>query len=136
MAFNQNVNRDEFLKKKLLPFINKYHSDKNYVFWPDLASSDYAETVLDYLIENSINHMDKVDNPANLPECRSIEDFWSILKGKVYANNWIAKDIPTLKKKIKKCFKEVEPITIQSLMLGVVKRIDHVRRCGVIDKRK
>ncbi len=136
MAINQYVYRDECLKKKLLPFIEKYHSDKNYVFWPDLASSHYAETVLDYLIENSINHVDKVDNPANLPECRPIEDFWSILKGKVYANNWIAKDIPTLKKKIKKCLKEIEPSTIHNLMSGVVGRIDQVRRCGVIENRK
>ena len=44
--------------------------------------------------------MDEVDHSANLPECRPIEDLWSILKGKVYVNTWIAKDIPTLKKKL------------------------------------
>ena len=42
------------------------------------------------LIENNINHVDKFDKPKHLPEARPIEDFWSILKGKVYENNWKA----------------------------------------------
>ena len=119
----------------MVPFIHEHHSKSNYVFWPDLASSHYAETVLDFMIENRINHVDKVDNPANLPECRPIEDFWSILKGKVYANNWMAKDIPSLRDRIRKKLKEIEPATIQSLMEGVRSRIDQVRRWGVIEKR-
>ena len=32
----------------------------------------------------------KKDNPANLPEARPIEDFWFILKDKVYENGWEA----------------------------------------------
>ena len=88
-----------------------------------------------YLMQPKLNHVDKVDNPANLPECRPIEDFWSILKGKVYANNWVAKDINSLKVKIRKCLKEIEPTTIHSLMEGVVSRINLVRRRGVIEKR-
>ena len=43
-----------------------------------------------FLYENLIHHVDKVDNPANLPEVRPIEDFWSILKAKVYEYNWEA----------------------------------------------
>lgn len=135
MAIDQNVYIDKCLKPRLIPFIQKHHSKTNYIFWPDLASAHYAETVLDFMIENRINHVDKVDNPANLPECRPIEDFWSILKGKVYANNWVAKDIPTLKIRIKKCLKEVEPTTIHRLMEGVVSRIDKVRRKGVIERQ-
>ena len=68
MAIDQCVYLEKCLKAKLVPFIQRYHSKSNYVFWPDLASSHYAETVIDYFIENSINHVDKVDNPANLPE--------------------------------------------------------------------
>ena len=135
MAIDQCLYLEKCIKPKLVPFIQRHHSKSNYVFWPDLASSHYAETVIDYFIENSINHVDKVDKPANLPECRPIEDFWSILKGKVYANNWVAKDIPTLKVRIKKCLKEVEPTTIQTLMEGVLRRIDRVRRWGVVENR-
>ena len=44
------------------------------------------------MVENSINQVDKSDNPANLAEAREIiEKFWSILKRKVYENGWEAK---------------------------------------------
>ena len=135
MAIDQHVYLEQCIQARLVPFIHEHHSKSNYVFWPDLASSHYAETVLDFMIENRVNHVDKVDNPANLPECRPIEDFWSILKGKVYANNWMAKDIPSLRDRIRKKLKEIEPATIQSLMEGVRSRIDQVRRWGVIEKR-
>ena len=55
---------------------------------------------------------DKVDNPANLPEVRPIEDFWSVLKAKVYENNWEAKTLHELEVRIQKCLKEVDPVTI------------------------
>ena len=38
-------------------------------------------------------------NPANAPKLRPIEDFWSILKQKVYEKVWKAKSIDQLKKK-------------------------------------
>ena len=80
-AVDQFVYRDSCLAPRLLPFIKTNHSDGNYIFWPD------AEHSLDFLCENLIHHADKIDNPANLPEVRPIEDFWSILKAKVYENN-------------------------------------------------
>jgi hypothetical protein len=92
-AIDQNIYTNQCLKARLLPFIKKYHSDNNYIFWPDLASSHYAETSLDFMLENSIQHVDKHDNPANLPEVRPIEDFWSYLKGKVYEGYWKAKTL-------------------------------------------
>ena len=46
-----------------------------------------------------------IDNTANLPEVRPIEDFWSILKAKVYENNWEAKSLHQLEVRIKKCLK-------------------------------
>ncbi len=136
MAINQEVYLDQCIKSRLIPFIQENHLESNYVFWPDLATSHYAETVLDHLIEKSINHVDKDDNPANLPECRPIEDFWSILKAKVYENNWSAKNIKQLIRKIRKCLKKIPQSTIQALMDGVIKRINNVRRFGVNEKIK
>jgi len=135
-AINQFVYRDECLSARLLPFINKYHSDKNFIFWPDLASSHYAETSLDFMIENSIDHVDKMDNPANLPEARPIEDFWSILKGKVYEDGWEATTLHQLRLRILKCLREISPASIQALMEGVKGRIDIIRRNDIIEKRK
>ena len=76
-----------------MPFITKYHSDNNYMFWPDLASSHYAKTVLNYLRAKNVNFVKKDQNPPNVPECRPIENFWGILKGKVYKNNWQAQNL-------------------------------------------
>ena len=45
----------------------------------------------------------------------------------------MAKDIQSLRTRIRKKLKEVEPSTIQRLMEGVVKRIDTVRRWSVIE---
>ena len=62
---------------------------------------------LDFLSENLIHHVDKVDNPANL-----LEDIWSVLKAKVYENTWEAKTLQQLEVRIKKCLKEVDQVTI------------------------
>ena len=40
-AINQHIYLQECLIKRLMPFINQHHSDGNYVFWPDCASSHY-----------------------------------------------------------------------------------------------
>ena len=86
-AVDQFVCRDNSLAPRLLPFIKKNHSYGNYIFWPDQAACHYAEHSLDFLCENLIHHVVKVDNPASLSEVRPIEDFWLILKAKVYENN-------------------------------------------------
>ena len=72
---------------KTASFYQKHHSDGYYIFWPNQAGCHYAEHSLDFLCEILIHYVDKVDNSANLPEVRPIEDFWSILKAKVYENN-------------------------------------------------
>ncbi len=120
----------------MLPFIKKFQSDGNYVFWPYLASSHYSEASLDFMIENSKNHVEKFDNPANLPETRPIEDFLSILKGRVYANGMEAKSLLQLKLRIKKCLSEINAATIQSLLEGIKGRIDKIRRNNIIEKLK
>ena len=45
LAVNKTVYLD-FIKRGIIPFIKKHHSDGNYKFWPDLASSHYANTVV------------------------------------------------------------------------------------------
>ena len=124
------------MSARLLPFIKKYHLDNNYIFWPDLASSHYAETVLDFMLENSIQYVDKVDNPANLPEARPIEDMWSIIKGKVYENGWEATSLHQLRLRIKKCLAEIDIVTIQGLISKAKNRLDFIRRNDIIEKMK
>ena len=70
------------------------------IFWPDQTGCHYAEHSLGFLCENLIHHVAEVDNPTNLPEVRPIEDLWSILKAKVYENNWGAKTLHEIEVRI------------------------------------
>ena len=83
-----------------MPFIEKHHSDGQYLFWPDLATSHYAKNVVNYFEEKTVNIVAKEDNYPNVPECRPVEHFWGILKGFVYKNNWQAKDLNQLRSRI------------------------------------
>ncbi len=130
LAINRFVYRDECLDPYLLPFIKKYHRNDQYVFWPDQASAHYAKEVIEWLNSKKIEFVPKYLNPANAPKTRPIEDFWGILKGKVYAKNWSAKSIPELKRKIRICLKEMDVNLVQSIAGSVQKRLDTVHRKG------
>ena len=45
LAVNKTVYLD-FIKRGVIPFIKKHHSDGYYKFWSDLASSHYANSVV------------------------------------------------------------------------------------------
>ena len=61
IAINKNIYINECLKKRLIPFINEYHSDDNYVFWPDLASSHYAKNTIEWFKSNNVSYVQKED---------------------------------------------------------------------------
>ena len=132
-AVNQYVYKEECLEARLIPFLKEHHSDQNYIFWPDLANAHYAKSVMAYLDDNNVAVVAKKNNPANVPECRPIEDFWSQLKAKVYENNWSASDTNQLRSRIKKCLNEFDMKLVQDLLAGVKSRLDHVRRHGTIE---
>ena len=129
---NSELYLKECIKKRLMPFIEENHSDGDYIFWPDKAAPHYSDMVTEYFMENDVNYVDKDDNPTNLPECRPIEKFWSILKGHVYKNNWQAKDLHKLKERIQRCWNKVNQTTVKDLANSVQRRIDAVRRNGVM----
>ena len=83
-----------------------------------------------------IHYVDKVDNPANLSEVRPIEDFWSILKAKVYGNDWEAKTLHQLEARIKKCLKGVDQVTLLKTFGCVKKRLNDIRLFDIIENRK
>ena len=74
LAVNKSVYLD-IIKCGLVPFIEKHHSHGKYKFWQDLASSHYAKVVVDYFGAKKLNFVEKLENPANVPEARPIEDF-------------------------------------------------------------
>lgn len=84
-AINQKTYRD-ILEKYLIPFYKKMSERGKPIFWPDLASSHYAHSVLDFMEENGIRYVEKEINPPALPEVRPIERFWAHMKQKLFAN--------------------------------------------------
>jgi len=62
-------------------------------------------------------------NPTNVPQLRPIEDFWGILKGLVYENDWSTDSIDNLKRRIKKKLKEMDPNLCQRLMRRLLTKI-------------
>ena len=72
------------MQRRLIPFIRTIHKNDQIVFWPDLASSHYSKRTQEYLKAENIEFVPKDHNPANVPELRPIEDFWSELKREVY----------------------------------------------------
>jgi hypothetical protein len=134
LAVNQHIYLEECIKKRLIPFIEEHHLDDQYLFWPDLASAHYANSVISFLNEKSINFVPKAKNPPNVPECRPIEDFWSILKGMVYKNNWKAKTFQELHDKILKCLENIDNNLVKSLFQSTRCRVGKIRENGVIEE--
>ena len=67
----------------------------NYLFWPDLASSNYSKESLKWMDE-CVNYIDKESNPPNMPQTQPIENFWGHLAQKVYEQGWQASTEATL----------------------------------------
>ena len=57
---NQNLKKIDIVKH----FIETYHSDDDYVFWPDLATSHYARQTTQWLLEHQINFVPKQTNKS------------------------------------------------------------------------
>uniref|UniRef100_A0A915HU99 Uncharacterized protein n=1 Tax=Romanomermis culicivorax TaxID=13658 RepID=A0A915HU99_ROMCU len=68
------------------------------------------------------------DNPVCVPELRTIEQFWSILKRLVYARNWTAKTGYQLKHRILFCLKKVDMDVVQAMVAATFKKLDAARR--------
>jgi transposase len=134
-AINSRVYLNDCIKQRLIPYIRDNYQNDQYVFWPDLASSHYAKIVVDHLRQENIYFVEKEDNPANCPEARPIEDFWSLLKGRVYTRGWRAKNTTQLITRIKYCLKKITVDVVQRLSESTHKRIDIIRRNGVIEVR-
>ena len=42
-AMDQKIYPKECTNRRLLPFVDKYHSNGNFLFWPDLARPHYSK---------------------------------------------------------------------------------------------
>jgi hypothetical protein len=124
------------MRKRLIPFIQEHHRRDKIVFWSDLVSSHYSKGTQAYLKAQNVTCVSKLDNPASVPGARSIEDFWSILKGIVYEKGWQADNLEQRRNRIKYCIEKVGIKLVQRLIASTKSRLDIIRRYDVIENRK
>ena len=84
--------------------------------------------------EKKINFVKREDNPANMRECLPIEDFWSVLKGKVYENKWQAENLEKLHNRIKYYLSKMNKSLVQRLSESTRRRLDYIRPNGFIEQ--
>ncbi len=118
-----------------MKFINKHHSDGNFVFWPDLASSHYANATIAEFERLNIRVVPKDSNPPNCPQVRPIETFWAQLKKNVYAKGFKAESIQELIVKIKHELRVMPKNYCQRLMRRVKTNVRKAADRGVLSIR-
>ena len=69
--------------------------------------------------------MVKKDNTTNVLEAKSIENFWSILKGKVYAKT-VGRKCRSTCESHQYCIKQINLALTQKLAVDTKKRIDYI----------
>ena len=72
MSVNGDMYCQECIQKHLVPFLDLYHADGMYYFWPDLATSHYAKATLKVYREEHIAFVPKAANPPP-PQLSPIE---------------------------------------------------------------
>ncbi len=111
-------------------FIRKNYPNNDYIFWPDLTSAHYSNSTQNLYRKLNINFVPKEDNPPDVSQLRPIEDFWYVLKCKVYDNNWEAKSAKHLQNRIALKLKEFDLEFVQSLLKKVMTNIRKASRIG------
>ena len=86
-------------------------------------------------MEKKVSFVPKNENPANVPEARLIEDFWTIIKGLVYKGDGEGKHLDQLRNQIIYCFGKVDPDLVQRLAGSIKFRLDNIRRNDIIENR-
>jgi len=87
-TINAQISLNECAKKPLISFVREHHKIEYILFWSDMATSDYAKVVTDYLEAENVDFVKKTDNPANIPKLWGIEKFWALCKAKFLLEKW------------------------------------------------
>ena len=123
----------EVYRTKCLPvlkkFIDRFYKG-NIIFWPDLASAHYARRTLEELDALKIPYVARENNPPNAPQLRPIEDFWAILKRRVYNNGYKPASIASLQLKMKNTIESIEIYVFENLFTGLGAKVRKADRHG------
>ena len=75
--------------------------------------------------------MTRRQNPPNAPQIRPIEQYWGMLKQKVYQNNWTAKTTDQLIARIKWAVKQIDPQSIIQMFDHLPSKIRRAHENGL-----
>ena len=130
-AIHQDVYLNECIIKRLLPLVQNYHQNDEFIFWLDLAPAHFSKIVQARSVDEKIPCVSYQNNPPNVPQVRSIETVWALLAQKVYENNWEAKTLDVLASRIKQKVRELDKTTLQAMFRDVLKNLRHMWRNGL-----
>ena len=78
-----------------------------------------------------IAYVEKSENPPNAPQIRPIENYWAMLKMKVYEGNWSGKDRPNMIRRIKQKQKEIDHDVVIRMFENLKGRIHIAKENGL-----
>ena len=129
-TINAKIYKDECLKR-LIGFLDSLGSRNEIIFWPDMASSHYANEVIKVLETEGIDYVSKVDNLPNCPQLRPIEKFWAICKDKYKALPEVEISLSTFKRRWVKISEEVARNSGLNLFKNFTSRLIKVGKKGL-----
>lgn len=124
---NSQLYLKECIKKRLIPFIK----NKTVFFWPDMATSHYAQIVTNFLHEKKVDFVEKKDNAPNVPQSRPIERFWTLLKREYAKRSNPPKSLRGFQQVIGNLIKKVAKNHGKTLMKSVRSKLRKIGREGV-----
>lgn len=115
----------ELLKNNFFPWIKSKNEDlsKRFIFMHDNAPSHASKHTKSFLEKNKIFGENLMIWPPNSPDINPIENFWGILKRKLYENNQKYATKDELWSAIVKFCNKIDKKTIKSLTSSVDNRL-------------
>ena len=84
-----------------------------------------------FLTDHGIAYVEKHENPPSAPHIRPIENYWGILKMKVYDKNWSAKTRPQMIRRIKQKVKEIDQNMVARMFDNLKAKIHSANENGL-----
>lgn len=120
-SINSKVYIEKCLEGPLKALIRQHQG--SVLFWPDLATSHYARSTLQWYDANNINYVPKEANPPNCPELRPIEKYWALMKRSLKNTKKVSQNERDFQNKWRRAYRVVDENTVQNLMNGVKKKV-------------
>jgi len=102
--------------------MKKHHSDKNYIFWPDLTRAPYSKEAVSS-INKYVTYVPAHLNTSKVPQARLIERILGYLAQKVYERGWKATAEEELIRGIKSKKKDFDTNYLETLMAEVKAKV-------------